>query len=263
MKFKPAMNYNLKERSAKEWIDYTVESGFAYMEISAMSLPEDAAQKDEIIRYAKAKGVNMSIHSPFRKNNIIDMDEENRKLSIAQAKETIDLAAKHNLISVTFHPGRLSSEEESVEEKWEQLLKTVAEIAEYAKEKRVCIGIENMENRPFELVYTIADLNRFAKIGKDNPYFGVTLDFVHFSSHGILKPDLSELKLPVHNVHLSQGLNGKLHLPLTVENGMVDVKSVCEVLKDYGYDSLVVFEVTGEQAECKRILEETMCGFAL
>ena len=106
------------------------------MEISARNLPEDPSEKDKIINYAKKKGLEMSIHSPFGKNNIIDTDEENRKKSIAQVKETIDLAAKHNLVSVTFHPGRLSNEDESEEDKWEQLLKTVAEIAEYAKEKK-------------------------------------------------------------------------------------------------------------------------------
>lgn len=256
MNLKPTMNFYLEDRSIREWIDYTVESGFEYMELVAVKLPEDAAQRDEIIQYGKEKGLGMSIHAPFGRNNIIDTDEENRQKSIAMLKDTIDLAAKHNFISVTFHPGRLSAEDESEEEKWEQLIKTVGEIAEYAKEKKVHIGIENMEKRPFELVYTIDDLNRFAELGRDNPYFGVTLDFAHFSSHGITKPDLSKLKLPVHNVHLSQGVNGKLHRELTVGEGMVDVKSVCEVLNSYGYKSLVVFEVPCDQAGCKRILEE-------
>ena len=258
MKLKPAINYILKDKSDKEWIDYAVESGFKYMEISARNLPEDPSEKDKIINYAKKKGLEMSIHSPFGKNNIIDTDEENRRKSIAQVKDTIDLAAKHNLISVTFHPGRLSNEDESEEDKWEQLLKTVAEIAEYAKEKRVYIGLENMEKRPFEFVLTIEDLNRFSEIGKDNPYFGVTLDFVHFSSLAITNPDLSKLKLPVHSVHLSQGFDGKMHFPLTVENGMVDLKNVCELLKNYGYASLVVFEVREEHIECKRIFEDAM-----
>ena len=258
MYVKPAMNYYPQERNAKEWIDYTVECGFKYMEITASKFPTEQCEQDEIINYAKEKGLEMSLHSMYGKNNITDTDKENREKSIAQAKAAIDLAAKHDLISVTFHPGRLSSEEESVEEKWELLLKTVGEIAEYAKEKKVYIGLENMERRKYELVYTIDDLNRFAEFGKNNPYFGVTLDFAHFSSHGILKPDLSKLKLPIHNVHLSQGLNGKMHVPLTLENGMVDMKSVCEVLKNYNYDSLVVFEVTDDHVEAKHILEETM-----
>lgn len=128
----------------------------------------------------------------------------------------------------------------------------------YAKEKKVYVGLENMELRPFELVYTIDDLNRFADFGKDNPYFGVTLDFAHFSSHGILKPDLSKLKLPVHNVHLSQGKDGKMHFPLTAENGMVKLKSVCEVLKEYDYDKFVVFETRTQYPESRDVFVEAM-----
>ena len=258
MQLKPAMNYYLKGKTPEAWIDYAIECGFRCMEITASHLPEERSRQDEIIALARAKGFELSLHSAFGKNNIIDTDEENRVKSIAQAKAAIDLAASHDLQCVTFHPGRLSSEEESVQEKWEQLLKTVGEIAAYAKEKRVRVGLENMERRKFELVYTIEDLNRFAELGKDNPYFGVTLDFAHFSSHGILKPDLSKLKLPIHNVHLSQGLDGKMHVPLTVAPGMVDLKSVCQVLKASGYDSLVVFEVTGDHLNGRLLLEETM-----
>jgi len=258
VKLKPAMNYYFSDGNARAWIDYAIECGFEYMELTAARFPEDPYEQDEIIAYAKEKGLVMSMHSMYGKNNITDTDEENREKSIMQAKAAIDLAAKHGLLSVTFHPGRLSAEDESVEEKWEQQIKTVAEIAEYAKQKKVCVGLENMERRKFELVYTIEDLNRFAEIGKDNPYFGVTIDFAHFSSHGILKPDLSKLKLPIYNVHLSQGLNGKMHVPLTVENGMVDMKSVCEVLKEYDYNHLIVLEVTGDYIAGKRILEETM-----
>lgn len=258
MQLKPAMNYYLKGKSPKEWMDYATECGFRYMEITVSHLPDEPARQDEIIALAKEKGFELSLHSAFGKNNIIDTDEENRVRSIAQAKAAIDLAARHDLLCVTFHPGRLSAEWESIAEKWEQLLKTVGQIAEYAKEKKVRVGLENMERRNYELVYTVEDLNRFAELGKDNPYFGVTLDFAHFSSHGILKLDLSKLKLPVYNVHLSQGLNGKMHVPLTVEKGMVDLESVCRVLKDYDYDSLVVFEVPGDHLGGRHLLEETM-----
>ncbi len=256
MKMKPACTYNPGEMTGKEWIDLMHSKGFKAMEIAYTMLPDD--EKDDIVNYAKSSGFSLSIHSPYGKNNITDSDTENREKSLAQAKEAIDFAAKHNLRVVTFHPGRMSPDDNSPEEKWELLLKVVAEIAEYAKEKKVKIGLENMELRPFELVYTIDDLNRFAKFGIDNPYFGVTLDFAHFSSHGILKPDLSKLNLPVHNVHLSQGKDKKMHFPLTVEGGMVDLKSVCEVLKEYNYDGFVVFETREQYPESKDVFVNAM-----
>ena len=61
---------------------------------------------------------------------------------------------------LTIHPGLLSSARENVEDKWQVMLESVREIAEYAKQMQVHVGIENMEKRKKELVYTISDLNR-------------------------------------------------------------------------------------------------------
>ena len=46
-------------------------------------------------------------------------------------------------------------------------------------------------------------------------YFGVTIDFAHYASHGIGLPDLGALKLPINDVHLSQIVDGKMHRGLT------------------------------------------------
>ena len=258
MKFKPCITYNPGDKTYKEWIDFSVENGFECMEISVGILPDEPKKQDEIIEYAIKQGLSLSLHSPYGPNNIADTDIENRRKSVAQAKYSIDLAKKHNLKVVTFHPGRLSEENESVDEKWEILMDSVKEISEYAKEKKVKVGIENMENRKYEFVFTVDDLNRFAGFGRDNPYFGVTVDFAHFSSLGITKPDLKKLKLPVFNVHLSQGIPGKMHFPLTIENGLVDVKSVIEVLNDYGFDGHVVFETGKQYIESRDILIEAL-----
>jgi sugar phosphate isomerase/epimerase len=130
----------------------------------------------------------------------------------------------------------------------------VEEIAAYAKEQQVYVALENMELRKYELVYTLEDLNRFAYIGKDNPYFGVTLDFAHFSSHGIYEPDLSELKLPVLNIHLSQCIDGIMHKTLAGEGGVVHVPEVCKPLHDYGYTGRIIFEMGNGYEDSLEIL---------
>jgi sugar phosphate isomerase/epimerase len=135
----------------------------------------------------------------------------------------------------------------------------VTDIAQYAKEKKVRVGIENMEKRPYELVFTIDDLNRFAHLTENNPYFGATIDFAHYSSHNIGLPNLDELKLPLYNVHLSQNsAGGKMHHSLVCDNGLVNLVEVCRSLENYGYDKLVVLEVGGIVLESKQTLEAAL-----
>jgi len=178
--------------------------------------------------------------------------------AFANVKKAIDLAARHGLGVVTFHPGRLTNDEEAPEENWKRMMVVVSEIAQYARERKVCLGLENMELRPYELVYTIEDLNRFASLAENNPYFGVTIDFTHYSSHGIGMPDLSKLKLPLYDVHVSQNVDGLMHCDLTNETGCLDVREVCRILLEYGYDGQVVLEVRGSQLESKEVLERVL-----
>lgn len=242
----------------KNLTDDSLLRDFSFMEIAVSKLPEDEEEQDEIISYALSHGVSLNLHAPYGINNISSADPDRRKSSIANVKHSIDLVAKHGLGVVAFHPGRLSDDAESPEENWERMMDIVSDIAQYAKKKKVFVAIENMELRPYELVYSIDDLNRFAHLSENNPYFGVTLDFAHYSSHGIGLPDLKKLKLPLYDVHLSQNVDQKMHRALSSEDGSLDIREVCRLLLDYGYDGLVVLEVEGNASESKKILEEIL-----
>lgn len=257
MLFQIAMSSVPRERTIDEWLDHIFGCGIRCAELSVRLLPAEAELRDEIILRAKERGLALSLHAPFGKTvNIIDTDEAIRVESVRQIKDAIDLAAKHQLSSVTFHPGHLSSEDEDTDSKWEQLIFAVGDIAAYAKEKKVRVGLENMERRMFELVCTVDDLNRFAELGRDNPYFGITMDFAHYATHCDRVPDLSALKLPLYNVHISQGIGGIMHYPLTVDDGMVDIRGICRALDDYGYRGFVVMELREPlYTESRQILE--------
>lgn len=223
-------------------IDEAVDAGIGYMEIATSELPEQREAQDEIIRYALAKGLKLNLHAPYGVNNISSFDEERRASSIRNTKMAIDLAAAHGLGVVTFHPGRLSAPQQSIAENRVLLTEALLEIAGYAKEKRVYIGLENMEDRPFEYIHTIEDLNSFAVLAEDNPYFGVTVDFGHYASLKRGLPPIETLRMPLYDVHLSRFDGEKAHRGLS----MKDAEQLCEIvraLKENGYDGFVVLEV--------------------
>ena len=245
MRNKVAMS-TIRGLSVIESIDIVVKSNCCGIEIQTDYLPEDEKEIDKIFKYAKEKELIVSIHAPSGDINISALNKGIRKESINQIKIAIDLANKYNSRVVTFHPGSLSSKRENQEEKWKVLLESVAEIAEYAKSKKVHIGIENMERRSKEIVFTIDDLNRFEEIGVDNEYFGVTLDFSHFATNEIFLPKLDKLRLPIKNVHMSQCVAGKPHYQMDDLEGQVRLNEVLKELEKANYQSMIVMEIKGK-----------------
>ena len=47
-----------------------------------------------------------------------------------------------------------------------------------------------------------------------------------------------------------------MHLPLTQQNGIVNIDLVCKWLADYGYEGFMVLEIGFDQKESKMILEQ-------
>lgn len=228
--------------SVKDSIDVAVKSSCGGIEIQTDYLPEDPERLDEVFDYAQQQGLYVSLHGPSSDINISSLNKGIRRESVRQIKDAIAIAKWYGIEKVTMHPGLLSSARENAEEKWKVMLESVREIAEYAAQMQVHVGIENMEKRKKELVYTVADLNRFAGISRGNPYFGITLDFCHFATNGIFTPELSQLRLPVKNVHLSQCIGGKPHYALD-RAGEIDFGNVLQMVDAIGYTGSITMEI--------------------
>lgn len=65
---------------------------------------------------------------------------------------------------------------------------------------------------------------------------------------------LEELKLPIFNVHIIRYTPEAIHLPLTAQNGKVDVREACRLLKKQGYESFVVLESHRDVPQSAKIL---------
>ena len=238
------------------FLDEKWAQGFRAIEIATSALPEEYDEQRRIISYAKELGFSVNLHAPYGKNNISSNDTSRRLSSIANTKHAIDLAHELSLGTVCFHPGRRSDDIETDEENFPTLYEAVREIVEYAKEKQVRVALENMERRPYEYIMTVQDLNRFAPLAKDNVYFGVTVDFCHYSSHTPGEVPLGELLLPLYDVHVSQNFEGKMHRGLECE-GAVSPVSVLTQLKAVSYDGFITLEVL-EHGESLAAMNEAL-----
>lgn len=228
--------------SVKDSMDVALKSGCDGIEIQTDYLPENSTERDEVFEYAREQGLYVSLHGPSSDINISSLNKGIRLESVRQIRQTIDLAKTYGIEKVTMHPGLLSSARENADAKWQVMLESVREIAAYAAQMQVHVGIENMEKRKKELVYSIADLNRFARVAEGNPYFGVTLDFCHFATNGILEPELEQLQLPIKNVHLSQCIDGKPHYALD-RAGEIEFSNALKIVDEAGYTGSVTMEI--------------------
>lgn len=231
--------------SAMESVEIAHQCGLAGIEIQTDYLPEEEKECDCVFARIEECGMEVNLHAPSGDINISAANRGISKESVAQIKMIIDLAKKYQVRNVTFHPGRLSSMREDKDKKWDVLLNSVEKIAAYAKEQKVYVSIENMENRSKELVMNADDLNRFEPMGSENEYFGVTLDFSHFATNGILSPNLKQLKLPIRNVHISQCVDKKPHLSLETAEGEVRLCEMMKELLEIEYQGMYVLEVKG------------------
>ena len=225
-----------------ESVEIAVRSGCSGIEIQTDYLPEAAEERECVFAVAREQGLWVTLHGPSSDINLSSLNRGIREESLRQIQEAIAIASRYGVKTLTIHPGKLSSVRENTEEKWRVLLAAVKEAANYAKSLRVHLGIENMEKRKKELVFSVEDLNRFAPIAAENPYFGVTLDFCHFATNGILAPELEQLQLPVKNVHISQCIGEKPHFALNAE-GTVSMADVKRRLQTAGYEGPVVMEI--------------------
>lgn len=232
----------LRGFSVEDSVRFAIECGFEGIEIQTDYLNDDEKTQEAEIKNAINRGLNVSLHAPCGDINISALNKGIRRESVAQVKRAIDLGEKYSLRVVTFHPGRLSSLRENIEDKWLVMLESVYDIAEYAKSAKVFIALENMELRKKELVLKVEDLNRFDVISRANEFLGVTLDFSHFATNKNSVEQLNKLCLPVYNVHLSQCVGGKPHFPL-FEDGEVHSEEVASFLASIGYSSNIVLEL--------------------
>ena len=253
-----ACGYRILDGNELAWIDKAKDEGFTHMEFASQNLPSDPDAAARVVAYARELGFSLSIHAPFGATNLTSPDAAVRAESVERVADAIRFAARHLIDLVCLHPGRLGGieGEPSAEENLALMKTTLRELGALAREGGVRLALENMEARPNELVHSVAELNEFAPLAAENPYFGVTVDFSHYLTLGEGLPPLSELELPIFDVHLSQTVEGKPHFSLERTDGIADLPAIVSALRAYGYGGPIVLEVREGHGESYRILKE-------
>ncbi len=184
--------------------------------------------------------VEPTVHAGSWDLNISSLNPTIRRISIDLVKESIDLAADINAKLVAVHPGRASSSKGEAQETRNTLIKALHELVEKANSKGIVLALENMEQRPREIITTSNDLKTLIQ-EVNSPRLVGLVDIAHANTVtdpiGFLKDCLSILG----HVHISDN-NGlsPTHLPLG--KGTIDLTKIFQTLVEEEYDGKVVIE---------------------
>lgn len=240
----------LRDYPLEEAVKIAGELGYGAVEFWVDDLRTAGSEADKALALCESYGMKKSVHLMTEDLNIASFNEGIRKESLRQQKDGIRLAGIIGAETATLHPGRKTAKTRTAGEAWKVQIKSILKLAKTAEESGVKLCVEGMEQLSGEFIQTPKDLTRVLE-GCNHPAIGVTLDISHFQTIGdaveLLK---NSMGLPVGNVHISQSLNGKPHLPVHAEEGEIDYVEAFRVLKNF-YDDAVVVEgyVAGKGGE--------------
>jgi len=172
-------------------------------------------------------------------------DADRRQDDVRRLHVQIDVAARLEVGTVVIHPGGRQKAMTCAERDRVLALNVEAfrRLGDWAGERGVRIGLENLAHRGASMPYEMLDL--LAAI--DHPAIGFTLDTSHANMVG-LDPTTLIRELGSHLIatHISDN-DGSGDQHRTPGNGSVDWPAVTKALHEVGYTGLFNLEIPGER----------------
>jgi D-psicose/D-tagatose/L-ribulose 3-epimerase len=186
----------------------------------------------------QATGITAICPAPTDERDLAHPDAGARRRAVEYYCGCVDLAREVGAPTVGLIPAAIGRVEGSVADSWDVAVRSAREVAEYAGEHGVGVGVEAVNRYETFLVNTAEQALAFAAdIGTDNA--GVILDAFHMQL---------EEQDSVAAVAAAAPRLMALHLAdsnrLGLGRGQLDVAPLVAAARDAGYDGPLVFEFT-------------------
>jgi L-ribulose-5-phosphate 3-epimerase len=174
---------------------------------------------------------------------ITSADPNVRAKGMAVARKQIEVARAIGADTILLVVG-LVTKEDPYDAVWERAASSVRELARFAAERQVHIGVENVGNR---FLLSPTEMRTFID-AIDSPWVGAYFDVGNVVSLGLGWPEqwiriLGSRILKVHvKDHLTAG-QAKVGVPLLAGN-TIDWLEVVKALQEVGYDSYLIAEIS-------------------
>lgn len=210
---RPALSTtSLRSFTVRASIEAAHRLGYAGIEIWAEHLWSGGESPAALARLAAAHGLVVTVHGPSRDLNVTSSNPGIRSESRRQYRQALEDAARLGARIATFHPGARSSSRDSPDDYWVPMVDFFGGLGAAGARLGVLVAVENMEERPAELITDPRAVARLVDAVGDGR-LGLTLDVAHLLFNR--KPiDLVGLEAYVRHVHLSGSTETLVHVPL-------------------------------------------------
>jgi sugar phosphate isomerase/epimerase len=220
-----------------KFLRYCASQGAQGAELTSYFFPPDAGEVAFIQCRDIAAGLGIAISGTAVGNNFSHpKDSPERPAQIAHVKEWIDhaamMGAPHLRVFAGAHPKGISGEEAE-----RNAIEALAESAVHAAAKKVYLGIENHDS------ITTADRLLRIVTAVDSPWVCVNLDSGNFIAEDVYA-EIAASAPYARNVQLKTEIKGGKD---GREKSPADLERVVKILKDNGYEGMVVLEYEEEK----------------
>ena len=238
----------LKDQSLDDVIELCVDAGYDAVElVFGEGLDPDVDMSDDEIRGVRKKcddagiEIGSSIAWYAERGCFLSESSEEREQGKKCLRRSIEVAKVLGVDAVLLHPGQLTANA-TYQQAWDWMLGELKEIAPLAEEKGVTVGIENVWNKFLLSAKEMADF--VDAVG--SPRVGTYLDTANMMLYGYPEHWIRGLGSRVSRVHFKDfSRRERSFVPLM--DGDTEWRTIVKDLRDIGYDSYVIHEVSGDR----------------
>ena len=214
-----------------DWAYDLEELGFSGWEVVSEGKQQlNDSTLSEIKNIIETTDLTLTLHLPFSDLNLASLNHPIWKETIRQLCKCLDRASDFVELAVV-HPGHLSPLGMQLPEMgWRQNIEGLQEICDFADDRGIRIGVENMVNMQFILGKHPGEISGMIEsLEREN--VGMTLDMGHANTNGMVNEFLADLSKVIH-VHLHDN-KGKSDEHLELGKGNIKWKDVIPKLSSY------------------------------
>jgi L-ribulose-5-phosphate 3-epimerase len=222
--------------SIEEKMALAARAGYHGVEIGTV---EEPSEREPYSRAAKAAGLEIPsiMASGHWANPLSSGDEEVRQKGLRNIRDSVDTAVAVGATVVLVVPGVIT-DSQNYEEAYSLSLRSMKELAPYAAEQHIKLGVENVWNK---MLLTPREMRLFLE-EVDAPNVGLYFDCGNILAYGFPQRWIRDLGDQIIKVHVKDFESNTRQFKNLLQ-GSVPWKEVRQALLDIGYDDYLTVEL--------------------